>query len=123
MKPWPKLFHNLRASRETELAESFPLHVVCAWIGNSQPIAAKHYLQVTDEHFERAVGADAGGAGCAARNPAQQPHANTREPSQEPSPKTKNPTTCGAFHDTAAGCDNPNKNLIPPRGLEPLSSG
>jgi hypothetical protein len=30
--------------------------VVCAWIGNSQPIAAKHYLQVTDEHFRRAAG-------------------------------------------------------------------
>ena len=26
---WPKLFHNLRASRETELAATFPLHVVC----------------------------------------------------------------------------------------------
>ena len=31
------------------------MHVVCQWIGNSQPIAAKHYLQVTDEHFSRAV--------------------------------------------------------------------
>lgn len=52
---WPKLFQNLRSTRETELAEEFPLHVVCAWIGNSQPVAAKHYLQVTDAHFERAV--------------------------------------------------------------------
>ena len=54
LTPWPKLFHNLRASRETELAQSFPLHVVCAWIGNSQLIAAKHYLQVTDADYERA---------------------------------------------------------------------
>ena len=29
-------------------------HVVCAWIGNSQKVAAKHYLQVTDDHFEKA---------------------------------------------------------------------
>ena len=43
LEAWPKLFHNLRASRETELSESFPLHVVCAWIGNSQANAAKHY--------------------------------------------------------------------------------
>jgi len=28
--------------------------VVCAWIGNSQAVARKHYLQVTEEHFERA---------------------------------------------------------------------
>lgn len=42
LKPWPKLFVNLRSSRETELAESFPMHVVCEWIGNSQPVAMKH---------------------------------------------------------------------------------
>ena len=48
---WPKLFHNLRATRETELAESFPMHVVCKWIGNSAKVAAAHYLQVTDEHY------------------------------------------------------------------------
>lgn len=56
LTPWPKLFHNLRATRETELAEQFPLHVVCRWIGNSQTIAHRHYLQVTDAHFEAASG-------------------------------------------------------------------
>src|SRR6476620_3904777 len=68
LQPWPKLFQNLRSTRETELAEVYPVHVVCEWLGNSQPIAAKHYLQVTDEHFERGanLGADV------ARNPAQQ---------------------------------------------------
>ena len=55
LKPWPKLFQNLRSTRETELAENNPLHVVTAWLGNSQIVAAKHYLQVTDEHFERAL--------------------------------------------------------------------
>src|SRR5262249_56235529 len=28
LTPWPKLFHNLRATRQTELAAEFPLHVV-----------------------------------------------------------------------------------------------
>ena len=55
LEPWPKLFQNLRSTRETELAETYPLHVVCAWIGNSQAVARKHYLQVTDEHFDRAA--------------------------------------------------------------------
>ncbi|HBR19874.1 MAG: hypothetical protein A2Y13_04095 [Planctomycetes bacterium GWC2_45_44] len=55
MKPWPKLFQNLRSSRETELTQKFPLPVVCAWMGNSQLVAAKHYLQVTDKHFTKAV--------------------------------------------------------------------
>jgi integrase len=57
---WPKLFQNLRASRETELAAEYPLHVVCAWIGNSALVAQKHYLQVTDADFARA--ASGGGA-------------------------------------------------------------
>ena len=56
LKPWPKLWHNCRATRETELAEMFPIHVVCAWIGNSAAVARRHYLQVTDDHFARAVG-------------------------------------------------------------------
>ncbi len=55
LQPWPKLFQNLRSSRQTELAESFPSHVVCEWIGNSEEVARKHYLQVTDDHFARAI--------------------------------------------------------------------
>ncbi len=56
LEPWPKLFHNLRATRETELAADFPLHIVCKWIGNSIQVATRHYLQVRDEDFERAAG-------------------------------------------------------------------
>ena len=56
MTPWPKLFQNLRSTRETELAETFPIHVVCKWIGNSPLIAARHYLQTCEEHFQLAAG-------------------------------------------------------------------
>ena len=52
---WPKLFVNMRSSRETELVEEYPVHVVTAWIGNSPEIARKHYLQTTEEHFQRAI--------------------------------------------------------------------
>ncbi len=55
LKPWPKLWHNMRASRQTELAETYPIQVVCSWIGNSIDVAQGHYLQVMDAHFERAV--------------------------------------------------------------------
>ena len=30
LEPWPKLFQNLRSTRETELAKEYPMHVVCA---------------------------------------------------------------------------------------------
>jgi integrase len=77
--PWPKLFHNLRASRETELAAIFPLHVVCAWIGNSAAIAKAHYLTVNDSDYEKATtgmgrlsGAKSGAEAAAAlQNPGQ----------------------------------------------------
>ena len=54
--PWPKLWQNLRATRQTELEAEFPLHVVCRWLGNSPGVARRHYLQVTDEHFAKAAG-------------------------------------------------------------------
>jgi integrase len=51
-KAWPKLFQNLRASCETDFASILPIHAACAMIGNSTGIAMKHYLQVTDNHFQ-----------------------------------------------------------------------
>jgi integrase len=54
LEPWPKAFQNLRATRQTELEEHFPTHVVCAWLGNSERIARRNYLQVTEDHFTRA---------------------------------------------------------------------
>jgi len=62
LKPWPKLFQNLRSTRETELADEFPIQVVCDWIGNTEAIASKHSLRVTEDHCAKAV-----------QNPVQQP--------------------------------------------------
>ena len=61
--PWPKLFQNMRSTRQTELTEVFPTHVVCAWLGNTEKIAQGHYLQVTSAHFDRATGAKTGAQG------------------------------------------------------------
>jgi integrase len=56
IKRWPKLFQNLRSTRETELVQQgHPVHVVCAWLGNTPKVAKKHYLQVTQQDFERAL--------------------------------------------------------------------
>ena len=53
--PWKRLFHSMRASRQTELERQFPLHVVCSWLGNTEAIAKKNYLLVTDSDFEKAI--------------------------------------------------------------------
>ena len=44
LKPWERVFHNMRASRQNELAAEYPIHIVCRWLGNSALIANKHYL-------------------------------------------------------------------------------
>jgi integrase len=62
LQPWPRLFHNLRASCETDLMATHPIHVTTAWLGNTPTIALKHYLQVLDTDFEKAAksGAESG---------------------------------------------------------------
>lgn len=55
LKPWPKVWQNLRSTRETELLKDFDIHVVCGWIGNTERIARRHYLQITDADFDRAT--------------------------------------------------------------------
>lgn len=62
VKQWPRLFQNLRSSFETDLTAKFPLHVCCAWAGNTEAVALSHYLQVTDEHFDMALGRAANSA-------------------------------------------------------------
>lgn len=92
LTPWPRLFHNLRASRETELAKEYPIHVVTSWLGNTPHVALKHYLQVTDADFERAAkvptGSGAESGAQVAQNPAQHPRAGSRKESQKASATT-----------------------------------
>jgi integrase len=110
--PWPKPFHNLRASRETELAAVYPLHVVCAWIGNSSLIAAKHYLQVTDADFESAAKCGA----VAVQNPVQQAAARARTSSRE---STENEGGCGVTPEGAEECETVRNEGGIPGGREP----
>ena len=111
LAPWPKLFQNLRSTRETELADKFPLHAVTAWLGNSQLIAAKHYLQVTDEHFTQATqkqthsGAEIGEPD---RNPVIRP---LRENEKAPE-----------FPGLSRPFSSVNFMAVPPTGVEPVSS-
>ena len=54
-EPWPRLFQNLRASCATDWVERYPNHVVAKWLGHSPMIAATHYLQARERHFEDVV--------------------------------------------------------------------
>jgi len=122
LEPWPKTFQNLRSTRETELAERFPIQVVTAWLGNSPEIARKHYLQVTEDHFRRALKSGAGSGASAVQNPVQQAHAGNRKASQSQQADSTNPmpeeALCGSVQNNAAPCDIHGAASIPPRGIE-----
>jgi integrase len=98
LNPWQKLFQNLRSTRQTELAEKFPAHVVCAWMGNSEAVAKKHYLQVTDAHFDTACSA--------LHNPVQLGAESARSESHGVQKPSGNAYCLG--------------NIVTPTGLEPV---
>ncbi len=101
LTPWPKLFQNLRSTRETELTQQFPIHVVCKWIGNSQPVATKYYLQVTEEHFEKAV-----------HFPVQYPAVSNSKSPQTPLDDYTKPSICEPMQKEAAP-----RNCLEPLGI------
>jgi integrase len=63
LTPWPRLFQNLRASKETDLMQHHPIHVVTAWLGNTPRVALAHYLQTLERDFEKATGIASKGDG------------------------------------------------------------
>jgi integrase len=97
LEPWPRLFHNLRSSRETELLETFPVHVVAVWMGHDAKVSLKHYAQTTEEHFERAAGGAESGAPVA-QNQAQQEDAassgDSHDWSTNPEPEGSSAIRC-----------------------------
>ncbi len=109
VQPWGKPFQNLRASAETDLVQRFPAHVACGWVGNSPKVAARHYLQVTDQHFDQAV-----------QKPVHEPVQHPQAPTGT-GEKVKPACVAGTpiLRDGAAACGALPASEVPPAGLEP----
>lgn len=132
VKPWPKPFQNLRSTRETELMNDYPIHVVCKWIGNSIQVAVKHYLQVTEEHFQAGAGLPPNGP---KSTPANYPDSvpthevpkvatmvapHVREPGgMEENAETEEPPKPTVFRGNSSQCVSTRIKKAPPLGLEP----
>jgi integrase len=123
LTPWDRTWHNLRASRQTELAATYPLHTVCAWIGNTKAIAAGHYLQVTDADWTRATGGTTGCGESGAKSgalstqkAAQHPTAHDRGPSRESS---ETPCFAGVSQPDADERETMRNKPMGSPGLEP----
>lgn len=118
--PWPRLFHNLRATRQTELEEAFGARRACDWLGNSQAVAMGHYIQTTEAHFERAAAEPTGPTPNPAPNAAPsgtvRPHPGPANDNQ-PDPKSGS----GDLVTAGAGCGMGEE--VTPRGFEPRFPG
>ena len=81
------------------------MHVVCSWIGNTKAVAAKHYLQTTDEHFRKAT-----------QNPTQTVHDNgdCDGPAQQETPRKSLSDNAGQL----VTCEK-----VAEEGLEPPTRG
>lgn len=111
LTPWDRTWHNLRASRQTELAATFPLHTVCAWIGNTKAIAAGHYLQVTDADWTRATGGVTGN---------EPRHGGESKGTEEPA-KSKTPRFQRGLRVDAPECVTRESGQVGRAGLEPAT--
>ena len=67
--PWPRIFHALRGSCESELVQEFPITTISKWLGHSVKVASEHYVSVTESDYEKAAtrslqsGAESGAVG------------------------------------------------------------
>jgi len=55
VSPWSDLFQALRRSCETEWSLAYPAHVCADWLGHSECVSRKHYLQVPEGLYEQAT--------------------------------------------------------------------
>jgi integrase len=55
VKPWPKLWQNLRASGATDYAKRLPAHIAAAICGHTEQIAKEHYWQVREEDLDSLI--------------------------------------------------------------------
>ena len=117
--PWPKLFHNLRASCAMDWCERFPAHVAASWLGHSPLIAARHYLTSRDAHFDHAAGLAPTEA---AQNPAHSAHARGCTELHGAPDALENAGENDVLQSSATPCTTFPRQPMGVTGLEPVTS-
>lgn len=109
-----------------------PQHVVCKIMGNSQIVAKKHYLQVTEAHLQHAAGIcvlkNLGST--PATNPVQNPVQKERESMENdgnhregaPAPPNEKPRDFTGFLKVSSPVTKPAFSQVSHTGLEPVTS-
>jgi integrase len=117
LKPWPKLYQNLRASRASELAREYGAHTEAEWLGHSPEVAGEFYVRAGRDDFARAAGL----------NVERSPYAASSKSGAQAAHSTASSRRSEVLDGNCAA-KNPGKSSIPrgsmqsiapPRGLEP----
>ena len=117
---WPRLFQNLRSSRETELMQNHPIHVVAAWLGNTPKIALGHYLQTLEADFDKAVRESGAKSGAVVVQNAVQTGADTIDPERtNATGSLESQSSRRVVSDSVEYCSN---EQVGGEGLEPPTS-
>ena len=122
LEPWERLWHNLRASRASELASEYPANTAADWLGHTPAVADRHYLQTLGEHVAHAQ-----------RRPQVEPGVEPSGPKVEqkvePQPTEANgngtplvPQSQGFGVPITLQPEEFATAQVPPRGVEPLFS-
>lgn len=119
LETWPRLWHSMRASCETDLAREFPLPVVAKWLGNTQAVAMRHYVDVTDADFERAAATDTASSPRTSQKGAQSVHVPGRSESQSESGPSKKPLK---KQGSATSCKPLLLPYVEAAGIEPVTA-
>ncbi len=116
LTPWPKPWHNMRASRQSELMAEFDLATACRWLGNSPTVAARHYAMSTDRDgsFQRAISREPGAVKSAVDLAGITAHEREHEKGDMP----KRPV----IHDNTLICTVEHIDILGGEGLEPPTS-
>ncbi len=116
--------HGGRSSCETDWVEKHPAHECAAWLGHSPAIAAAHYLQARNHHFEAVVNvgrkSDAESDAATAQNATQQAPARSYKESQDGTETDRSSRVITVLPNKT---EVVYKKTVGPVGLEPTTKG
>jgi len=118
IEKWPRLIQNLRSSCQNDLEKSgVRISVTANWIGNSETVARKHYLGVTNEDFDSALATNPFSK--IVQNPVQNQAAGGRNALLPTKQGQQKPLKNKPVRRSAVACNLGQMASVPPLGLEP----
>jgi integrase len=107
VEPWPRTWHNLRGSCQSELVANFPISTACQWLGNSRLVATGHYISITDADWQRAIWRGAQSGAESGAPAAQIPAQHTSAPGRKEGPgRLQTADSTGVVRSLANSCED-----------------